>query len=151
MSGAIKAYDLPIKINTGTSVTPVWTTILAASQYTVDPQAKEVNTTTWDDGGEEATSVVSRSLHVTIEGVVKEDAEGDLDPGLAALLGYANETMGEAVAEFLVYAPNAKGYRFSATVVSVNHTGGEVTDMVKWKADLKSVGAYTYGLLSSID
>lgn len=151
MSEVVLAHQFPVKINTGTFATPVWTEIKSFNDYTVDPQSKEIDTVTSDDAGWQAGLVVERGVNITVNGLLKEDDEGDLDAGFVALEGYANEVGTAAICELLVALPGGNGFRFRANVVSYTAGGGTTNEAVKYQVEFKSTGEITFGAIATID
>lgn len=144
---SVLAAEYPVHINTGTSVTPVWTEIKGIQTETPSPSSKAVDTGTFTTVGWDRERVVSRGLSVSLEGIAEYD-DDERDPGQAALIALGEEVGAAAEGEFLIHlGPSGDGLRFFATA-EVTSFGGSKDGVAAFKAELKVTAQPTVGVLA---
>ena len=133
----VNAHQFPVTINTGTSETPVWTSIQGLNTVTLSPSNSTADAGDFESAGWTKNVVVERGASVTLAGLAHYDDAGVKDPGQAAVESYGVLTGMDAIGTFRIAVPGGKAYEFAATVTDVTPFGGGKTDLATWECTLE--------------
>lgn len=131
-------------INTGTSGSPVWVGIGGINKWSPSPKKNDADTTKFSDDGWMAHLPASRTVSITISGLVQMDpSDESRDPGQEAVEAQGQLLGTDGLAEYKYDGPGGGTYVVLASV-NVTPGGGGNDDPSAWSAELTVTGKPTY-------
>lgn len=145
------ARDLAIAISTAAGVDTIagtdddtWTPILGLNSLTHAPSTSRADTSSFDSNGRDEHLPASRGETWTLAGFTLEDvANGDRDPGQAAVEALAKLVGPAGLGYFRIQSPGGNTIYFQASAEVTQHGGGH-NDAAAWQAVLQLSGEPTY-------
>jgi hypothetical protein len=139
----VLAREFDLKINTGTSGSPVLTAISGITGINPGQSSQLTDDTDFDTDGWESGTVVQRGRTLSVSLNYKENEDGDQDPGQEALIALGDATGPDGKGLFEYTSPNGNKQAFRATV-DMQWPGGDKTSNATMTAELKVDGKPTF-------
>ena len=118
------------------------TTIAGIDSFSISQDAKEADTTTFDDVGFESSLITRRAKILKLTGKYQEDGASQ-DAGQAAVEVLGAAVGAAAVGAFVIASPGGSGNFSMNATVKMDEIGGGNDDATKWGCTLTRVGADT--------
>ena len=130
-------------INTGTTLSPVWTAIKSLNSWAHSPSTNQTDTTDFDDAGRLSHLVASRGDEFTLTGSYLEDPDtGDRDAGQEAVEALASQVGNDCLKQFKLTSPGGNTVTFEGSAECTIGGGGN-DDKSAWEAKITVSGAIT--------